>query len=186
MVSSKNGPSRGSGLSKRASTWRSPFTSSPSSRLLKKRMTAALLFSTRLGAGPRAQRCDALHPLWAVEARRRRASLARSETTDGRSYGLGREVSDPHQVVRGEGEGEHPVHPAGASVPCLAHQSDGLEPAEDLFDALPPTLAHRIAGVAGGAAVDRAAAVRGVVRHVRRHAEEPDGGDDVRRVVPFV
>src|SRR5438128_12640132 len=30
MVSSKNGPSRGSGLSKRASTWRSPFTSSPS------------------------------------------------------------------------------------------------------------------------------------------------------------
>src|SRR2546427_7642333 len=110
------------------------MTSPTPSRLLKKRMTAALLFSTRLGAGPRAQRCDALHPLWAVEARRRRASLARSETTDGRSYGLGREVSDPHQVVRGEGEGEHPVHPAGASVPCLAHQSDGLEPAEDLFE----------------------------------------------------
>src|SRR5207302_5351163 len=34
------------------------------SRLLKKWMTTALLFSTRLGAGPRAQRCDALHPLW--------------------------------------------------------------------------------------------------------------------------
>src|SRR5438552_15477179 len=138
-------------------------------------MTAALLFSTRLGAGRRAQRCDALHPLWAVEARQRRASRARSETTDGRSYGLGREVSDPHQVVRGEGEGEHPVHPAGASLPCLAHQSDGLEPAEDLFDALPPTLAYRIAGVAGGAAVAPAAAVRGVLRYMPPHAAAPAG-----------
>src|SRR5437899_11917032 len=125
------------------------------SRLLKKRMTTALLFATRLGAGPRAQRCDALHPLWAVEARRRRASLARSKTTDGRSYGLGRAVSDPHQVVRDEGEGEHPVHPAGAPVPRLAHQSDALEPAEDLLDALPPTLAHRLAGLARRAAYTR-------------------------------
>src|SRR5439155_26383632 len=112
-----------------------------------------------------------------VEGRRRRTSLALCETTGGGSYGLGREVSDPHQVVRGEGEGEHPVHPAGAPVPRLAHQSDGLEPAEDLFDALPPTLAHRIAGVASGATVDPAGAVRGVLRHVRRPAEEPDGGD---------
>src|SRR5437016_3449028 len=159
-------------------------TSRPS-RLRKKRMTTALLFSTRLGEGAWAQRCDALHPLWAVEARRRRTSLALCETTGGGSYGLGREVSDPHPVVRGEGEGEHPVHPAGAPVPCLAHQSDGLEPAEDLFDALPPTLAHRIARVTGGAAVDRAGAVRGVLRYVRRHAEQPDCGDEVPRVVPF-
>src|SRR5439155_17384 len=49
-----------------------------------------------------------------------------------------------------------------------------------------PALAHGVARVAGGPAVDRAGAVRGVLRHVRGHAEQPDGGDEVPRVVPLV
>src|SRR5438445_10841191 len=156
------------------------------SRLLKKQMTTALLFSTRRAAGPRADRTDGPLTSSAAYHRPRRARVAFSEPGAGRSYGLGGEISDPNQVVRGEGEREHPVHAAGAPVPRLAHQPDRLEPAEDLLHALAPTLAHRVARMASGPAVDGTGAVGDVLRHVRGHAQQAAGGDEISRGVPLV
>src|SRR5215831_15197137 len=155
----------------------------PSNRLRKKRMTTALLFSTGLGARPQAHRWGARQAPLVAELRWRRAGRALGETIAGRSYGLRGEVANSHQVVRREGEREHPVHAARTPMPCLAHQSHRLEPAEDLLDALAPALAERIAGVARGAAVDRAGAVGRVLCHVRRHAQQPDRGDEIASVV---
>src|SRR5215510_14360540 len=66
------------------------------------------------------------------------------------SWGLG-QVADADQVVRRQAEDEHPADPGAAPVARLAQQPHGLEPAEDLFDALAGPLAHLVAGVARGA-----------------------------------
>src|SRR5204863_9797039 len=68
----------------------------------------------------------------------------------------------------------------------LSHQADGLEPAEDLLDALPPTLAHPIAAMAGGPPIDRAGALGRVLGDVRRDAEQRNRLDGLRRVVALV
>src|SRR5439155_380834 len=107
-------------------------TPSSSSRLRKKRMTTALLFSTRCARGPLSEWKDAQEPSRAADCGPRRDRPRRAETVPGRSRALGREGSNPDQVVRGEGKCKHPVHAAGAPVPRLAHQPDGFEPAEDL------------------------------------------------------
>src|SRR5437773_8403239 len=156
------------------------------SRLLKKQMTPALLFSSPHAGGPRTDWSDAALASSAAEHRPRRARVALAELVAGASYGLGREVSDAHQVVGGEGKRKHPVHAAGAPVPRLAHQPDRLEPAEDLLHAFAPALTHRVARMAGGPAVERAGAVRGVLRHVRGHAQQAGRGDEIARVVPLV
>src|SRR3989454_5942109 len=109
---------------------RRPMAREPS-RLLKKQMTTALLFSPRHAGGPRTDRSDAALASSAAEHRPRRARVALSELVAGSSSGLGREVSDAHQVVGREGKRKHPVHAAGPPVPRLAHQPDRLEPAED-------------------------------------------------------
>src|SRR5437773_12399136 len=153
------------------------------SRLLKKQMTPALLFSSPHAGGPRTDWSDAALASSAAEHRPRRARVARAELVAGASYGLGREVSDAHQVVGGEGKRKHPVHAAGAPVPRLAHQPDRLEPAEDLLHALAPLLADRVPRVPGGAAVDRAATVPGVLRHVRGDAEQAARGGEIPGVV---
>src|SRR5437879_12127220 len=67
----------------------------PPSRLLKKQITTALLFSTRRAAGPRADRTDGPLTSSAAYHRPRRARVAFSEPGAGRSYGLGGELSDP-------------------------------------------------------------------------------------------
>src|SRR5204863_10040564 len=97
------------------------------SRLLKKRMTTALLFSTRSSGGPAGD----------PRGVRRPADLRSSGPVRSPSYRLGREVSNPNEVVDGQGKGKHPVHAAGPAMTGLSHQADGLEPAEDLLDALP-------------------------------------------------
>src|SRR5712691_10438778 len=77
----------------------------------------------------------------------------------GSSRGLG-EVADTDQVIDRQPEDEHPAHPRPAAVPRLAQQADGLEPAEDLFDALTFPLAHHVPGVARGALIDRTGTIR--------------------------
>src|SRR2546427_6969366 len=114
-------------------------------------MTTALLFSPRSARGPRTDRSDAAPASSAAEHCPRRARVALSELVAGASYGLGREVSDAHQVVGREGKRKHPVHAAGAPVPRLAHQPDRLEPAQDLLHAFSPALTHRVSGMAGRA-----------------------------------
>src|SRR5260370_1057670 len=70
MVSSKNGPSRGSGLSKRASTWRSPFTSKPSRA------------TSRPGMKPSTRTCRAASPSAAASGVRRILSSRRTAPTN--------------------------------------------------------------------------------------------------------
>src|SRR2546428_3764120 len=147
-------------------------------------MTTALLFSPRRARGPRTDRSDAALASSAAEHRPRRARVALSELVAGASYGLGREVSDAHQVVGREGKRKHPVHAAGAPVPRLAHQPDRLEPAEDLLHAFAPALTHRVSGMAGGAALGRARAGRGVLRPARGPAPQAGGGALKPRVGP--
>src|SRR6266852_3576969 len=96
------------------------------------------------------------------------------------------EVAEADQVVDRQAEDEHPVHASPAAMARLAQQPDGLEPAEDLFDALAFPLADSVPGVAGGALIDRTRTIRGVLRHVRRHLDEPEGLDEVPRVIAFV
>src|SRR5215467_14884775 len=79
---------------------------------------------------------------------------------------LDREIPHPDEVVDGQPEGKHPADARRAAVAGLAQQADLLEPAEDLFDALAFPLAHQIADVARGAAIDRTGPVRGVLRHM--------------------
>src|SRR5439155_281772 len=143
------------------------------SRLLKKRMTTALLFSTRSSGGPAGDPRGVRLP----------ADLRSSGPVRSPSYRLGREVSNPNEVVDGQGKGKHPVHAAGPAMTGLSHQADGLEPAEDLLDALPPTLAHPIAAMAGGPPIDRAGALGRVLGDVRRDAEQPNRLDEIPRVV---
>src|SRR6266852_8995792 len=58
------------------------------------------------------------------------------------------EVAEADQVVDRQAEDEHPVHASPAAMARLAQQPDGLEPAEDLFDALAFPLADSVPGVA--------------------------------------
>src|SRR5881392_557502 len=88
-------------------------------------MTTALLFSTRSSGGPAGDPRGVRLP----------ADLRSSGPVRSPSYRLGREVSNPNEVVDGQGKGKHPVHAAGPAMTGLSHQADGLEPAEDVLDA---------------------------------------------------
>src|SRR5438552_6610251 len=94
-----------------------------------------------------------------------------------------REVPNADQVVRREPEEKHPADPRAPAMTRLTQQRDGLEPAEDLLDPFARTLAQRVAGMACRPRVDRAAAVRGVLRDVGRDAERAQQGHAVARVV---
>src|SRR5262245_24644316 len=83
------------------------------------------------------------------------------------SCGLLRQLADPDEVVDRRGEGVHPIDPGRPTMPELPHQADRLEPAEDLLDELAFPLAHQVAGMARGAAIDRTRTIRRVLGHVR-------------------
>ena len=70
----------------------------------------------------------------------------------------GDEISHADQIVGGAGEGKNPVdfeHPAMA---YLAHQRDGLKPAEAFLDPLSLSLAEGVASMSGGATINGASA----------------------------
>jgi hypothetical protein len=75
------------------------------------------------------------------------------------------------------------VHRAPAGRAIRLRSSGGQETAEgeDLLGPLADDPARPVARVAGGAAVDGAAAARGVLRHVRRRVQRPQGGDEGKR-----
>src|SRR4029453_18512658 len=68
------------------------------------------------------------------------------------------EITHPDEVVGGQGECEDPAHPIRPAMPCLAHQGNGLQPAEDLLDTLAPLLTDGVRGVARHTRIDRAVA----------------------------
>lgn len=100
-------------------------------------------------------------------------------TRSGRHRGEGAQA---HQVVDGGGEGEHPAHARSSSVTGLPHQPHGLQPAEDLLHPFPAGLAHRVAGVPGGAAIQ--GRVR-PLRQMRRHGRRAQGLNTPPRIVPL-
>src|SRR2546425_122248 len=137
--------------------------------------------------GPLSEWKDAQEPSRAADCGPRRDRPRRAETVPGRSRALGREGSNPDQVVRGEGKCKHPVHAAGAPVPRLAHQPDGFEPAEDLLHALAPLLADRVARMPSGSIVNRAAAaLAGVLGDMGGHSEQAHRRDEIARVIALV
>src|SRR5690606_34155893 len=73
-----------------------------------------------------------------------------------------------------------------AALLDLTHSGSRLEPSEVRFDPGARPQADRIPGVSGSAAIDGAAAVRGVLRNVRGDTHGPTARDEVRRVVPLV
>ena len=68
----------------------------------------------------------------------------------------------------------------------LAQTADGLDPAERFFDPLALDRADAIAGMAGGARIDRRAAVGIVLRDMRRAAALATAGDEVSGVIVLV
>src|SRR5580765_1671486 len=88
-----------------------------------------------------------------------------------------RQVPDSHQVVHGQGEGEHPPDPAHASMAHLATQSHRLGPAEDLFPPLALLLTDDVAGMARRARINGTAPAGGVLGHMRGELLRPQRRD---------
>lgn len=102
-----------------------------------------------------------------------------------RSDGEG-EIRHSYQVVAGS----HHQEPGPIAVPAseaeLAATGDGLGPPKDLLDPLPVALAEGVARVPGGACVDSAAPVAGVLGHVGCDLELMAIGDEAASVEPLV
>src|SRR5215469_3732395 len=79
------------------------------------------------------------------------------------------QVSHSQQVINCGCPGEHPFHPLTTAVANLAHQADGLHPAEDLFHSLALLRAESVTRMARSAFINRTAAVCIVLRHMRRN-----------------
>src|SRR5215210_6763999 len=71
------------------------------------------------------------------------------------SGGCGVECSDSHDVVDGAGEQPPGLVSLSTAVAEFAAAGDGLGPAEGFLDPFADPHAHGVAGVAGGASVDR-------------------------------
>src|SRR2546428_4354296 len=83
------------------------------------------------------------------------------------------EGPEPHQVVSGDREGEHPADAFASSESRLAAQPHGLQPAEHFLDALAEPLAYSVAGVARGARVEGGLLLlRQVTLSVRTHSTQ--------------
>src|SRR3546814_20089337 len=80
------------------------------------------------------------------------------------------------QIVGNGREGEGQVDASPPAEPGLTQSGHGLDPAERLLDLLADALAGGIAGMAGGAPVDRRAPATGILRQMRaqvKHAQFP-------------
>ena len=106
---------------------------------------------------------------------------------DLRHCNCGGQISHAHQIVGRASEGKDPVHFAQPTMPYLPHQRNRFQPAETFFDPLPLSLAHRIARVSSGAAINRAASASSqVLSHVRRYSQMAALLYKTERVEPFV
>lgn len=79
------------------------------------------------------------------------------------------------------------INPPQAAIHYLSNASDGLSPAEMLFDARPDSLADLIAAIPRRAPIDGTAApARFIMRHMRRDLSCPAIGTEIARVVGLV
>ena len=98
----------------------------------------------------------------------------------------GEESRNANQIISGRGEDEKPFNQVAAAMPGFAQSPNGLHPSERFFDPLAGGQADAIAGMTGGASVDRRSAMRVVLRHMRRAAAFAASGDKVGGVVILV
>src|SRR6266536_4032110 len=96
------------------------------------------------------------------------------------------QCGDPDQVVDGTRDEEPGSVAPSAFVPELAAAAYGLDPAERFLDTFADPLAHLMSGVAGGASVDGASSVGGVLRDVGGDPASPAFGHEARGVVGLV
>ena len=97
---------------------------------------------------------------------RRRSNSTRCDMCAGSLNILSEQFRQADEVIGGHCEGELPIDLEQAAMPHLAQAGHCLGPAESLLDAFADALRDRIAGMTGGALVDRRAAARGVLRDV--------------------
>src|SRR5271154_1478253 len=76
-------------------------------------------------------------------------------------------LRDANEVVGCSGEHEEPLDQTATAMSSLAQTADRLDPPEWFFDPLALDRADAIAGMPGGARVDRRAAVGVVLRDMR-------------------
>ena len=79
------------------------------------------------------------------------------------------QIAHPHQVVRRHRQDKLEVQLLAADKPALSQPTDGLCPTKTLLDALAEALAGGIAGVAGGASIDRRRKVARILCDVGRN-----------------
>src|SRR5437763_2931622 len=98
---------------------------------------------------------------------RGRGSSARFDMCVGSLDSLSEQFGQADEVIGGHREGELPIDLEQSAMPHLAQAGHCLGPAEGLLDAFADALRDRIAGMTGGALVDRRAAATGALRDVR-------------------
>src|SRR5436190_11243606 len=73
------------------------------------------------------------------------------------------EIAPAHEIVGRGAETKQPIDEASATVPKLAEERDGLQPAKRLLNEFALTVTPAVTRVSRGAGVDRAAAVAELV-----------------------
>src|SRR5689334_3528947 len=102
------------------------------------------------------------------------------------SYRCRQDLRDANEIVGSSGQNKEPFDQRPSAMACLAQTANGLDPAEGFLDPLPLDRADAIAGVAGRAGIDGRAAVRVVLRDVRRAAALAASGHEVSCIVVLV
>ena len=92
-------------------------------------------------------------------------------------------LGNANEIVGGCGENKEPLDQRPTAMAGLAQTPDGLDPAERFLDPLALDCTDAIAGMTGGAAVDRRTAVGIVLRNMRRAAALTAAGDKVGGVI---
>jgi len=86
------------------------------------------------------------------------------------SSGCRQNFRDTNEIVGSGGQHEEPFDQATTTMAGLAQAADRLHPPERLFDPLALDCADAIAGMPGGARINRRAAIGIVLRDMRRAA----------------
>ena len=112
--------------------------------------------------------------------------FASSSTLQANSSRCRQDLRNANEIVGGSGQDEEPFNQCPSAMARFAQATDGLDPAEGFLDPLPLDRADAIARVAGGAGIDRRAAVRVVLRDVRRAATFAASGHEVSGIVVLI
>ena len=96
------------------------------------------------------------------------------------------ELRKADEIISGHCESELEAELSDTSQHGPREPADGLALSERLLNALSFLLAHRVAGMAGGAGIDGGPPTADILGDVRRHVERAHVGDECRRVIALV